>query len=298
MTDDFVTDSFLRALRESPDAAARRRALPAYKTDPLVWIAERGVKIESKDFGTIPFVPYAFQRPVITAVADWKSFVVEKSRQMGITTPIMVAYAHQLLYSQEVHGRPLRACVSAQKFDVAQDTILRIARVALDSATAEERGRLRGWDPDRHNPEVSYSTPEGRSFIRAYSSEPGSMRSFAGNAGLMEEVAFMPFARETYQSIAAMLTTRSMFQAVSTYICDGDYYCELVDDHAALGLELFSFDWRHVPERLYNCEDPDHPVFDNGVWWRAKEVAKLGGNVHTFVPPAVEKALKGRFTRK
>ena len=34
------------ALAADPAALAERRRLPAYKTDPVVWAAERGVKID------------------------------------------------------------------------------------------------------------------------------------------------------------------------------------------------------------------------------------------------------------
>lgn len=244
-----------RALRQGAYLAGHPQeqpALPVEWTDPVAWVENCGVQIETKTAGLIPFRPWVYQVDLMRRVAAGESAVIDKSRQTGVTTCLAVAFAHQLLYRHLVCGRPLHAHFVANKEEVAVERVLKISRTALFTAqlSGEQRKRLSGTDPSSKSVLLSYETPEAQNYIRAHASSPDVGRSFDGNAVLLEEFAYMPFAETIYTGIQAMLDSAATQKwIVSTYNGDGDFFCEVVDSAKDRGLAHIPIDWRAHPDR-------------------------------------------------
>lgn len=246
---------FERALRQGAYLAGNphhRPELPVEWTDPVAWVENCGVCIESKQRGLIPFRPYPYQVDLMRRVTAGESAVIDKSRQTGVTTCLAVTFAHELLYRHLVRGQPLHAHFIANKEETAVESVLKKARTALFTArlSEEQRRHLSGADPSAKSTLVTYDTPDAQNYIRAHASSPDVGRSFDGNAVLMEEFAYMPFAEAIYGGIKAMLdSTGTQMWMVSTYNGDGDFFCEVIDSSRDRGLAHIPIDWRAHPDR-------------------------------------------------
>jgi len=227
---------------------------PECVTDPLAWVEWARPHIEDDQRGLVPFEPFDFQVDLIRAFARGEMWAIPKSSQVGATTGLIAGgFCHQLLFRQEATGIPFHGHIVANKREVAVDRLLQIAKTALSTArlTASQRERLRGINPLTHNSAIYYYTEEGQNYIVAHSSAPSETRSFAGNAALFEEVAYMPYAEEAWRSVTRMVKDPGNFPlfAVSTYAGDGDFFCHLVDEAKSIGLNCLPLTWRARPDR-------------------------------------------------
>jgi len=264
-----------RVLREGAHLAANpslRQKLPPEWTDPVAWVLNCGVKIETKTRGLIPFRPYPYQVDLMRRVAAGQSAIIDKSRQTGVTTAVAVTVAHELLYRQVRIGQPMHAHFIANKEEVAVQSVLKKARTALSTATLtdEQRRHLSGADPALSSTVVTYTTPEAQNYIRAHASNPDVGRSFDGNFVLMEEFAYMPFAETIYTGVKSMLDSpAAQMWIVSTYNGDGDFFCEMVDSAKQRGLLHIPIDWRAHPGRDQAWRETSLAEFAGREWmWR------------------------------
>jgi len=242
--------------------------------DPVAWCEVAKPYIESKVHGLVPFTPYDFQKQIMRAVAAGKAYVIDKSSQIGASTAVVMGYAHQLIYRHKATGIPLHCHIIANSEEVAVERLLKIAKVALDTAelSVEQRKHIDGINPKTKNVEIRYYTPSAHNYIRAHPSKETASRSFDGNAALMEEVAYMPYAEGVWRTLARTLDDmeNAPIFLVSTYNGDGDFFCECVDNHEALGLIHLPIDWRAHPGRWGD---------DNGKTWKERSQKKFSGRI-------------------
>lgn len=232
-----------------PEAAPVEHA--AYKSDPVLWCKERHVKIDNKAYGLVPFVPYEWQEDVMRRFWEGGTYFVEKSRQEGFSTCILVAAAHALLYSQEVLGTPLTMPIVGDKEGTALN-LLKIVKTVLHYAelTDEERARLSKFTPESGTKRVSYITEQGTSWIEAYTSTGSAARSYAFNAALLEEFAWSDKAPAIWASVRPVVrdVPRPRVWVVSTP--NGpSFHADLCDDADDYGAIYLPMDWRIRPER-------------------------------------------------
>ncbi len=230
-------------LDDAVDAKATVEVKPSERdpieTDPVAWCEWASPKIEHKKHGQVIFRPYDYQKRIMRLRAAGKSFVCEKSRQTGVSTATIMADVHAVLYSDACFGH-----IIAQKEDVAKDRLLEIAKRALRTCilTNDQKRKLeiRGHD-------ITY---DHKNYLRCHTAAPNSTRSWAGNRILLEEAAYMDYGEDVWKAIRPMIDDHEgQVAIVSTYNGDGDFFCNLVDNHEARGLELVSIDWRMHPER-------------------------------------------------
>ena len=224
------------------------------ETDPVAWVEHAAPKIEHKKYGQVVFRPFDYQKKIMRMRAAGQSFVCEKSRQTGVSTAIMIADTHALLYADACFAH-----IIAQKEEVAKDRLLEISKRALRTCvlTPEQKQKLsiRGFD-------IAYGN---NNYLRCHTAAPNATRSFAGNRILLEEAAYMDYGEEVWKSVCPMLDDHEgQIAVVSTYNGDGDFFCGIVDRHEELGLELLSIDWRAHPER------------DEA--WKARSIARFEGS--------------------
>jgi len=238
---------------------------PAYKSDPVVWCRERNVQIDTKTEGLIPFVPYSWQEDVMRKFWEGGTYFVEKSRQEGFSTCILVAACHALLYSQEVLGTPLTMPIVADKEGTALN-LLKIVKTVLHNAdlTDEERARLSNTDPESGTKKVSNVTPKGTSWIEAYTSTGSAARSYAFNAFLLEEFAWSDKAKAIWESVRPVVrdVPRGRGWVVSTPNGQS-FHADLCDDAEKYGAIYLPMDWKIRPERI-------------GTGWREQRDIELG----------------------
>ena len=223
------------------------------ETDPVAWIRKTGGKIETKTKGLVPFDPFPFQEQIMRAVAAGEAYVIPKSRQLGVSTAIVAADAHGLLYRHSATGVPQHCHFVANTETVAVQRLLKIAKTILTTADLPDwqRENLSGIDPKTNNEEIRYYTSTAQNYIRAHSSSPNVARSFDANAALIEEVAAMAYADEIWKSLASILADvpNTPIFIVSTYAGDGDLFCDLVDNAKQFGLTSMPLNWKAHPGR-------------------------------------------------
>lgn len=218
---------------------------PLIERDPVEWVRIARPQIQTKTKGLRAFEPWPAQKIIMRRVAEGKSFVAAKSRQVGFTTAVMIACAHQLLYTTPFHGH-----VIANKLEVALQRVLRITRRALKSAdlSDEQRKALRlGGEATE---EFRYTTAMTHNYIRAHAASPDVGHSFDGTHVIFEEVARMPYVETMFSGLQAMLDSGAAFLcAMSTYNGDGDFFCRLIDHAEESGFERIDADWQVHPDR-------------------------------------------------
>jgi len=237
-----------------------------YEEDPVAWCLEKHPHIESKDLALVPFVPWPFQEAIMRYVWEGRPCIIEKARQLGVSTAICVAFAHLLLYRHASTGVPCHGHIFANTEDVALDRLLGTCKLALFTAdlTEEERNRLEGAHPNFKNNEIRYNSPYARNYLRAHTSNESAGRSFDGNAILLEEFAKLNAAKQIWTNIQPMvqdLEKAPVFVVSTPYGAD-NFFTELCDNAEDVGLTYLPFDWRSRPGR------------DEA--WKARSQAALG----------------------
>ena len=255
---DVEADKNLLIKAETPVQRALRQAVEdningyisddvRFANDPIAWIKECKPKIESKDYGLIVYEPWPVHEDIIRRVANNERVIIDKSRQTGITTAIMVALAHQLLYA-----KPCHAHIVANKEDVAVKSMLRKAKRALETAELSELQRSRLRLGGAGTTTIYYQSPAAENYIMAHAASPDAGHSFDGNKIFLDEYSRMPYAEEIYIGLSAMLNNPDfLFMISSTYNGDGDFFCRLIDeaDNGENGFTHIPIDWRVHPDR-------------------------------------------------
>lgn len=224
-----------------------------WEEDPVAWAKEKHPKIESKIRGLIPYQPWDFQEALLRYVSKRKALVIEKSRQLGVSTTIIgIGFAYMLLYSHKVTGIPCHAHIIANKEETAL-RLIKMVKIALSTADLddEERENVYGADPGFNNEEIRYNTPTAQNYVRAHTSSDSAGRSFDGNLIALEEFAFLPAAQKIWTNIQPMildLPDPGVF-VVSTHNGEGNFFCELVDRATEKGLTHIPLPWQVHPER-------------------------------------------------
>lgn len=241
---DVTTDMYRSVLADDAGDAT----VPASaETDPLIWIKEAKPNIQDKrkGKGLVPFEPWDYQEHIIKMVVRGQGFVIDKSRQTGVTTAIMVAYAWLLLYGRPFHGHAI-----ANKESVVIKVCLKKTRRALETAYLTEDQRVRLNLGGEGGTEFSFKGKFSENYIRGHAASPDAGHSFDGTHVLMDECARMPFTEDIYNGLQNMLDEGAGFLGiVSTYNGSGDFFCNAVENAEGMGLKHFPLDWRAHPQR-------------------------------------------------
>jgi len=231
------------------DAAAR---------DPVEWCKQVNWIIETKTAGLQPFKPWPYQIALMRMFARGESVIVAKSRQTGVTTAIMTCAAWAF-----INQVPWHMHVVANKEETAIERCLNIAKLGLEYATLPDEVRSKIRLGGKYTKQIQYNGPHSVNYIRAHACTPGAGRSFDGNVVLMDEVADMQFADESYTSLSGMTGDgESMIWMLSTFQGDGDFFCRMVDEGQDMGFEVIPIDWRLRPNRDET--------------WKIKQKARMG----------------------
>ena len=293
LTTDVSNDVFAGAFAD--DAQDGAVLVPTAETDPLIWIKECRPHIQDKreGYGLVPFEPWDYQEYIIGKVVRGEGFVIDKSRQTGVTTAIMVAYAWLLIY-----GRPFHGHVIANKEKVVIDACLKKVRRALETATLTQEQRTRLNMGGEGGTKFTFKGHLSENYLQGHAASPDAGHSFDGTHVLMDECARMPFTEAIYTGLSAMLDEGAGFLGiVSTYNGDGDFFCNAVDNAEAMGLEHFPISWKAHPHRdqaWYDQTRAEAEASDNlEGFMEQHELHRRGSGEQVFDIMAIERLASG-----
>ena len=254
--------------------------------DPVKWVRAVHFKIESKEYGLIDFDPWPHQCYDMRQLVAGKGGVRYKGAQTGETTGLMAAAAHQLLF-----GQPFHCHVFAHLEDVAIKRCLQIVRVGLGGASlpAEqlERLELGGYN----SAQIRYSNPSANNYLRAHAASMHASRGYDGNCFILDEAAWMPYARGVYTRVASLLAD-GVAQAwiVSTPNGAGDFFYEMVMKGEERGFEVIKMDWRAHPGRDEIWKAKSQALFEGSIeeWEQEHECKFLSSGEMAFDMQAIE----------
>lgn len=240
-----------------------------WEEDPVEWVKKAKPKIESKQYGLIPFEPWDFQKALLKYVAQRKALVIEKSRQLGVSTTIIgIGFAYMMLYSHKTTGIPCHAHIIANKEETSL-RLLKMIKTALHTAdlSDEERENLYGADPGFNNAEIRYNTDTAQNYARAHTSSESAGRSFDGNLIALEEFAFLPVGQKIWTNIQPMVLDLENpgVYVVSTHNGEGNFFCELVDRASEKGLTHIPLPWQVHPERDEAWRQRSQDAFEGSI---------------------------------
>ena len=254
---DSEANALIAATKEQFPGGAPFRDEPAYKSDPRIWVRERHVKIETKDYGLVPFEPYEWQDDIMWKFWNGGTYFVEKSRQEGFSSCIQAAAPHALLYSQEVLGTPLMMPIVGNVEDVSLN-MLRLAKIVLFHAdlSDEERAGLSNVNPEGGAKRIRYVTSRGTSWMQAFPSTGSAGRSYAFNAALLEEFAYNELARKVWESIRPVVrdVPRARIWVISTPNGQS-FHADLCDEAEKYDATYLPMNWQIRPERTQAWRD-------------------------------------------
>ena len=260
--------------------------------------------IES-EHGLIPFRPYPHQRSIMRQIAAGRfpldpinpggatadGMIIAKAGRTGISTAIIMALSHQLLYPNPTLGA-MHGHIIAQKEEVAIGSLLKMAKVALSTVEKNDAQRraLKGTDPTVGSDGIYYTTRQSHSFLRAHPASESSSHSLAGNAIFMDEVAFMDNPGDIYSAgLRLFSANQGLIYLASTYKNDGDWFCDTVDSAEAMGLLLLEIDWRVRPDHDDAWREAQNSKYPPGEEWRAAQEHDL--QRHNYGSPRLDPAL-------
>lgn len=253
-----------------------RQKVYDYMEDPVKWCEEMHPFIESKKYGQVPFKPWFFQREIMRAVMVGGVHLYLKSRQVAVTTPIMVAWGHAMLYQYAVTGKPFHGHVFANKEDKALG-IVKKARLAVNSSelTVEERRGLKGCDHTTNVKKTFYRQPGADNHIFAHTTTGVDIRGDDVNCVLIDEADFLMYLDLVWTSCIEAVEVGdylSLVSSINPHEPVTEFRRMFFEQAPGLSWHTTSIDWRANEERLVNREGEN----DGGEEWEREQRASMG----------------------
>jgi hypothetical protein len=186
--------------------------------------------------GLTQFVPWDYQQRVLRTLDAGLPIIVNKSRQTGISTTVMI----QKLCRCLIPGRTVPLVSSREK--VAGE-LIRIAQIACD-----------GCDPPFPVAQVKGSSTliefENGSRMIALASSPDTGRTYASSDLVIDEFEAMPWQREMWQGIAPTASRSGAIAVISTPRLEGGEFHGMCLQ-AQAGIDrwaYFELPWQVCPE--------------------------------------------------
>lgn len=212
--------------------------------DP-VYFFKKYAKIEHPIKGRINFDLYPFQEDVLRDLKDNRFNIVNKSRQMGITTLLAGDSLHNMLF---VEGFKIVVIATTQ-----ETARLIVDKVQLMYEFLPEF--LKQGVTVTNNNKLTFSLSNGSSIL-AKSSSPSAARGLAASRLILDEFAHADGAEEIWEASQATLSTGGSCTIMSTPNGVGNAFHQIwqaaVEGRAEDGLHRFNainLPWNLHPER-------------------------------------------------
>lgn len=212
----------------------------------------RYVKILHPTFGTIPFVPYKYQRNVIREYESKRFNMISKFRQGGITTLTVLWGLWKCMFQKDqqifVLSKTDREALAAGE----------IAKRAMDNFPY--------WLYDQNNTDI---TKHEKKFDDIGSKicfyTPEAARGKSATYIIIDEAAFIEKMEEHWKAMYPVIATGGHIEIISTVNGIGNWYEETYHE-AEAGRNFFN---------IINLDYWEHPVYANPEWAEAMR-ANLG----------------------
>jgi len=212
----------------------------------------RYVKILHPTFGTIPFVPYKYQRQVIREYENKRFNMISKFRQGGITTLTVLWGLWKCMFQKDqqifVLSKTDREALAAGE----------IAKRAMDNFPY--------WLYDQNNSDI---TKHEKKFDDIGSKicfyTPEAARGKSATYIIIDEAAFIDKMEDHWKAMYPVIATGGHIEIISTVNGIGNWYEETYHE-AEAGRNFFN---------IINLDYWEHPVYANPDWAQAMR-ANLG----------------------
>lgn len=212
----------------------------------------RYVKILHPTFGTIPFVPYKYQRKVIREYENKRFNMISKFRQGGITTLTVLWGLWKCMFQKDqqifVLSKTDREALAAGE----------IAKRAMDNFPY--------WLYDKNNSDI---TKHEKKFDDIGSKicfyTPEAARGKSATYIIIDEAAFIEKMEDHWKAMYPVIATGGHIEIISTVNGIGNWYEETYHE-AEAGRNFFN---------IINLDYWEHPVYANPDWAKAMR-ANLG----------------------
>lgn len=221
--------------------------------DTLEFIADYKPQILHPVRGWILFEPYDYQCEIIELLDAGESVAVNKGRQIGVSTAVMIQRLAQCMRARSTIVVTNKQDTAAELVKIAGDAFQRCEPQPPMKLTMDNALELRF---DRG----------GRIKAEAASQNPG--RSYTASCIVLDEFAYWPWQQRMWRAISPTISLGGCSAAVSTPDMEGDRFDELCTDAKLPGTSrhYLELDWKRCPEYGDDWYAENRPDYTAAEW--------------------------------
>lgn len=236
----------------------------------VVYFAENYSAIETGDHGIVKIQLRDYQREMLRIISKDRNSIFRLPRQVGKTTVVAIMLAHFLLFNSAK-----TVAVLAHRLPMASEVLARVKQVIELLPDFLQQGIVE-WN--KGSVEL-----ENGSKIKAYSSDPDSLRGMSAQFVYVDEVAFIPQYEQAEKAFINVVKGSRKSKIVMTSTPNGlNHFYDKWNSANAEGLQNSGYTpytayWYDIKERLYSQKED---LFDDG--WEFTITSMAETNVETF----------------
>lgn len=236
----------------------------------VIYFAENYSAIETGDYGIVKIQLRDYQRDMLKIISKDRNAIFRLPRQVGKTTVVAIMLAHYLLFNSSK-----TVAVLAHRLPMASEVLSRVKQVIELLPDFLQQGIVE-WN--KGSVEL-----ENGSKIKAYSSDPDSLRGMSAQFVYIDEVAFIPQYEQAEKAFINVVKGSRKSKIVMTSTPNGlNHFYDKWNSANADGLQNSGYTpytafWYDIKERLYSQKED---LFDDGWEFTITSIAET--NVETF----------------
>lgn len=242
-----------RPIEEIPtadlEAAIRAKSIEQSLVDTTWFCRQYRPETKHPKHGYVSFIPYDYECNILDALDRGERVIINKSRQIGITTT-MAAYT-------------LRACMGRQAVTIGMlSKREEDAKKFID--TVDHMFQSAKYNGAKHLPKiVRYNGSEiywsNSSSVTALPASPEAGRSMSCSFLICDEIAAWPFQDKMWAAVAPTVSRGGNMAVLSTPQNEGDKFHQLFGgaQAGANGWRWFEYPWTACPEYVEGMVDGD-----------------------------------------
>ena len=258
-------------------------AIDAGRRWPDEWCSVWKPHVTHPVLGEVPFQPYPYQAKLMAAFAKRQPVLVNKARQIGISTTAMIEAVREC-----VEFGPMLFVVGSRKEEIAKDLI---KKAALAARTHRRPGAPELTKPRPNDPPTQEITWANGSRIVAETASPEMARGYSASVFILDEAAYLPDQEAIWASMRPTVSRTSRVWVVSTPSGEGDAFHRMWEDET-LGGQRFQFTWRECPEYDEVWYARERPAFTQEAWAREFECDFAGSGNVPFRPDVIRRCIE------
>jgi len=236
----------------------------------VLYFAENYSAIETGDHGIVKIQLRGYQKDMLRIISKNRNSIFRLPRQVGKTTVVAIMLAHYLIFNSAK-----TVAVLAHRLPMASEVLARVKQVIELLPDFLQPGIVE-WN--KGSVEL-----ENGSKIKAYSSDPDSLRGMSAQFVYIDEVAFIPQYEQAEKAFINVVKGSRKSKIVMTSTPNGlNHFYDKWNSANAEGLQNSGYApytayWYDIKERLYSQKED---LFDDGWEFTITSIAET--NVETF----------------